>query len=346
MALASLGKRFFIFFLRSALTSHALSKTHQGVRQGLDAAGLLGEGYGPLLAKHGVFRLLGPLASDEELCEEALSAAMSLLETTPLPGFKTVAGKQLLSPVYSVLRSPLSPVGSRAAAAETLNLLLAGCEANCALLGQSVSLGDLVRILESCTDYAVQSVVFEALFRFAISASSRELHAAFGGHPSNCAQLLRDAGSASSFASATRAFLAVFNAGLGPHRRVYSLRTEDGRWADFGAAELAVCRIDDDEENHSEPKLELADSAENSGELLISYREVSGVRVHEASLLLLWANDGRLALSFPSALGLLLRDRIAPRIRALVANSLSGGLKSSLVTLPVPSVRLPRELSF
>ena len=305
-------------------------KAQHGVREALQATALLAAENRQQLAKNGVFQLLGVLLQEGEEAtqEEALYTAIALLEGSDVRvGLKTVAGKQLLNPVYNLMASPLSKITIRSCASEALNYLVQGCPANSAFLGKSVSVHDMVNVLESCTDFGLQSVVFEVLYRYSIHHSPRDLKIAFANHPSNCAQLLQDAGDmsdAASFRDATRSFLLTFNSGLGVHQRIFSLRTSDSlEWVDFGAVEMSVG--DESESDDSQGAI-----------TIIAYKDIAQLRLSDSTMLLTCRDDHKVTLNFATGDTQVLRERICPRIRACMRVT-SLDTKMSIVTLPIPS---------
>jgi hypothetical protein len=273
-----------------------------------------------------VFHLLAALLGFPLFQEETLCSILALLEAALSAGVKLVAAKQLLQPVYQLLASPLSLISLRALSSETLNLLLLNCPSNSVLLRKSVSPQQLVKVLQSCTDYMLQSVVFEILYRFTFNLSMEELQEAFSDHGDlHCAELLRT--EQQDFAATTRIFLNHFNAELKGAQRIFSLQCQDsGDFVDFGVIELAWW----------------AEGAEDA--TIIQYKDVSHLKVANSTLML-WEGDASpTSFLFGAESANLLQNRISTQINAVVYNHQQGA-KTSVVTIPIPSTTLPDDVS-
>ena len=260
-----------------------------------------------------------------EAREAALELAMALLAMSSKPATKSSAGKKLIGSVYAILASEVEQIGGRSAAADLLNMLLAGCKPNGTVLAQHTTLQQLAGILERCSDNMLQSVVFEVLYRFAKQTAAHEqLAAAFSPYDPACLALLASPLQGQDFAQLTRTFLNAFNASLGERQRIFSVQCRDTeQWADFGVAEMSYLPAAGDEER-----------------TLVAYRDVRHVRVADSSVLLVLHSDAVVALQLDDGGCETVRRRVAEQIRAVALNA-ERAVKSSVLTMHVPAYAPP-----
>ncbi len=278
------------------------------------------------LLQKNAFASIATVASesrDAEAKTAALELAMALLEASGRPKTKEAAGKRLGEHAYLLAASELEQIGTRSAAAELLNHLLAGCKPNCVLLSQVATLSDLVGVLERCSDYMLQSVMFEITYRFAkqTAATAEQLATVLAPHNAQCLAIMTSPLDGADFAATTRAFLSAFNGSLADKQRIFSMQCRDNdQWVDFGVVEMSL------------------DGS------VIQYRDITHVRVADLSVMLVRAND-------QPPITLLLSDSdcdtvktvISDQIRAVRLNA-ERATKSSVLTMQVPSYAPPVPL--
>jgi hypothetical protein len=287
---------------------------------------LSGGGGAELVAQHpGVWRQLAPPLSRPDTKDFALAVLAALLLAASASAAKrSCAGKALLPPLVALLADEMQPIGTRSAAADALNLLVAQCRPNCALLLSCTDWPELVAVLARCSDFFLQSVVFEILVRASRNTNQiPALAAALGDAHANCAALLA-ATPSEDFRATTRNFLRQFNANLGEHQRVFSMQTTDTKqWIDFGVVDMSVSPLDDDENIDENPQI-------------VPYISVRNVRLSDGQLSI-WLNDNaHLTFLFSDTDAAVLNDRVLGQIRAVSAASGMQKTSIAILSLPIP----------
>lgn len=257
----------------------------------------------------------------ESVQDDVLFALHALLSAEHNLATRKHAAKNVLSHVYHFLASPVQPVSRRACACDIINMLLEKCRANCELLSHLHPPIELIGILESCTDYMIQSVVFEIMYRLSLNSSVEQLCNVLRTYDQQCAKILCDPGD--DFVAATRAFLLAFNSGMGRHQRIFSLLRagdKEAQWVDFGVAEMVLW---DEKSNITK---------------VIPYKDVERAVADGPTLQLVWRNKEQTParLQFRSDDAQLLTRCVTPRITSYSLMMAQGDPKCSIVTVPIP----------
>ncbi len=252
-------------------------------------------------------------------CKEVImSTASVLLQASKEPPTKTNAGKKLLHPAFEILCSEMEPIACRSAAAELVNLLVAQNKPNCRLLAKYTDWTLVVEMMERCSDFLLQAVIFEFSYRLAHNmAQTQAFIKALAPKHANCINLLE--AEPDHFRDKTRTFLNNLNANLGEHQRVFSMKTMDTRqWIDFCVVDMAI-----------QP------ANETDLALIIAYDSIRNFRLSDCQLTIWQDNDvsDQLSFVFAESDAAKLNDRVCGQIRAIMASA--GSKKTSIAVLPI-----------
>jgi hypothetical protein len=287
-----------------------------------------------LLNKGTIWPLIdGVLASSAATAETkdlAIAVSLQLIQTSPKAQTKVNAGKKIIHSVCDILCNEIEPIGVRSAAAELLNTMIAQCKPNCILVAGRTDWPTMVRLLERCSDYMIQAVIFEIAYRVSKNMNQgSQLVAAFAPVHSNCMALLTAPLQGQNFRTVTRNFLSLFNNNLGEHQRIFSAQCSDtSQWIDFGAVDMIIQPLNTEDFPQ-----------------IVPYTNIRHVRLSDGQLMLWQHDDVQFSFVFSETDAEMLDKAVCGQIRAVSATG-ETGVKTSIAVMPItlapPSQVVPK----